>query len=241
MTKRNESTENRGEYTTPPIPTPQNRNKKTVIIAVSCLVVVALCAVGGFIYINQSRKNQLAYNPSNYDIEALLNENASLAARVESLENELAGASGSKTQPFAGNDDSAKGAITISKDNPYPVLYQDDNLKVYVKGYDPYYDGGCWTVNFMVENNTNQDVYIGMNESDIDDYVIPMASSDRTVAAGKKAIVDYSLFVHYLDDVGIKDWSQYKANLSIENGSGGGSIIATVPVIVDKNAWELAE
>lgn len=131
------------------------------------------------------------------------------------------------------------GAIVISSDNLYPDIYEQDGISASVNSYE--YGNGetVFLINFMVENNTSEDISIGLTDVVIDGYDIPAINGIIPVETGHKAVCDSSVWLRDMRKVGIEDWVVLEGNIQIRDGYWE-NVIYSAPIVIYREAWETA-
>lgn len=107
--------------------------------------------------------------------------------------------------------------IKITTDNMTPVIYDDNDIKVSVQkmAYDENWGNPFYNLIFSVENNSDKDVQITMNDAFVDDFQTATYSGNYTVASGKKGVTDFSIWEKDFVPYGIEDFKTWESTLQI--------------------------
>lgn len=107
--------------------------------------------------------------------------------------------------------------IKITTDNMTPVIYDDNDIKVSVQkmAYDENWGNPFYNLIYSVENNSDKDVQISMNDSFVDDFQTATYSGNYTVASGKKGVTDFSIWEKDFVPYGIEDFKTWESTLQI--------------------------
>ena len=129
-----------------------------------------------------------------------------------------------------------EGAIIISSENLYPVLFENDGVKAAVSAYGYANGKTVFEIDFTFENNTDKDLNIVLTDVIIDGYDISSSTGKTLVEAGHKAVCDSSVWLRDMKEVGINDWIVLKGTVEIREGYLGDALYS-IPVVIYRNAW----
>lgn len=109
--------------------------------------------------------------------------------------------------------------ISITKENPTSVIYDDNDIKVSVQstaynqnGGDPFYQ-----IDFMIENNSKEEITLYMNDSYVDDFETSTYQGNSIISAGKKGISDASVWEKNFVPYGIEKFEIWETSMKISS------------------------
>ena len=115
------------------------------------------------------------------------------------------------------SEESENEEIDITKENRTPVIYDENDIKVSVQkmAYDENWGDPFYNLIYSVENNSDKDVQISMNDSFVDDFQTATYSGNYTVASGKKGVTDFSIWEKDFVPYGIENFKTWESTLQI--------------------------
>lgn len=127
-------------------------------------------------------------------------------------------------------------SVELTEDNNKPVIYEKDGLRIAVQKteYDSNWGNPFCKVYFMVENTTDNNVRLSMEDSSIDGFVVSTYVGNSSVNAGKKGIVDFSIWENDFKPYGIDDFKIWESTLKIIKDNED---IATYMFCAEKNIF----
>lgn len=124
--------------------------------------------------------------------------------------------------------------LEITKENATPVIYDENDIKIYVQNTSYQEITGAYQVTFMVENNSSQNIYIEMNNVSVDDFMVSIYSGASTINAGKKRAVNFSIRENDYIPYGIKNFSTWEGTLTVN----GNNTICQKLIQIDKLVFD---
>ena len=231
--------------------------KRVIALFVASLLAFSVTACGGSVIYkedydaavieNAKLKEELEKQSEEYvskeEYDALAAENEDLKTQIKDLESQLN--STESTEEAESEEISAPveedvEPIHISLENPYPVLYDKNGIKVSVNSFSYSNSKTVYKIVFLIENGSEDDVIATLSDVVINNFEISSSTSMDTVSAGKNGVTESSVWQKDLDEVKITDWESLSANVKISNGLFADAM-DKIPVIVDKECWTLAE
>lgn len=137
---------------------------------------------------------------------------------IEEDDSEDKNASDKPTQVLSEESENKKNdEINITKENLTPVIYDENDIKVSVQkmAYDENWGDPFYNLIYSVENNSDKDVQISMNDSFVDDFQTATYYGNDTVASGKKGVTDFSIWEKDFVPYGIEDFKTWESTLQI--------------------------
>lgn len=128
-------------------------------------------------------------------------------------------------------------AAILSEDNPTPLIFDTDNIKISASSYE--YDNSktIYQINFVLDNQSNNDLNLNLTDVVIEGFEISTTFENNVVKSNHKAVCSVFLRQKDLNGVGIKDWVVLSGKIELRK-DWGGKILYTIPVVIYKNAWE---
>lgn len=188
------------------------------------------------------KKSEDTIPKSEYD--ALAIENEELKARIAELEKQSVEEKNKDDVASTNSGDASDvekkeiEPIHISLDNPNPVVYDKDGIKVSVSTFGYSNGKSVYKVVFLIENGSDHDVIATLSDVEINNFEISSSTSMKAVSAGKNGTTNASIWQKKLDEANITDWTSFSANVALKEGVWS-SAFDKVPVTVDKECWTL--
>lgn len=107
--------------------------------------------------------------------------------------------------------------INITKENPTPVIYDENDIKISVQSTAYEQNGGdpLYRINFMIENNSKEEITLYMNDSYVDDFETATYQGNCIISAGKKGISDASIWEKNFVPYGVEDFKTWETSMKI--------------------------
>lgn len=127
-------------------------------------------------------------------------------------------------------------SIVISADNLNPTLLDESGITVSVTSFEYANNKTVYEINFALENSTEQDISISLNNVVVEGYEISTSEGKSMAEAGHKAVCDSSIWQRDMDQFGLNDWIVLKGTVTIREGYWG-DVLYQIPVVIYKDAW----
>lgn len=115
---------------------------------------------------------------------------------------------------------------TLSEEETQTVLNNEDVLVEY-RGISEY-SSTSWVINLYVENKTEKELYVSVNDAIVNDYNITIANSNQSIPAGSKYLArpnfDYIIDTEKLVDCGIEKMTNISFTIDIREDRIGEDI-----------------
>lgn len=131
-------------------------------------------------------------------------------------------------------------AIHMSVDNMRPTILETSDINVRFNKFGYANGETVFKVNFIVENETNEDISVVLTDVTVNGYDVSTSTGNTLVEPGHKANCDSSVWQNDIDETGESEWDVIEGTVEIREGYWGDALYS-VPVIIDRACWEYEE
>ena len=134
-------------------------------------------------------------------------------------------------------EEERNGVVRITSKEEQPAIYESNEVKVSISsiGYSEAINSDDYQIDFFIENNTNGDISVDIENAVINGYQIDTSSLWKDIHAGNKGATYSDIDRESIEQFGISSWDEVSFTVSIR---GDDLNEITVPVIIERSCWE---
>ena len=141
-----------------------------------------------------------------------------------------------ETVPITQLDKVPEGMVVIDASNPAPILVDQDGVRVSINAFSTSNSGTYFKVNFLLDNQSEQEVGVALADVLINGYEMPVYQGKTTAAPGNKAICDCGFQEQDMEIAHMEGWVELTGRVLVRK-DGYGEELFSIPVLIRKDVW----